>query len=258
LLKSTNWGSEIAGVLDLPGKFWPQPGQYLSCQRAERGATGLPSHLFRVAGDPNLLNLAPIPAAWSPGDRLVCTPPQGHGFTLPRSAQRVGLIPFNVSPARLLSLAGMALSQSAAVSLFYEATSTIGWLERVPSQVEILPLAALGKTWIGRIIWPLTWSGLLSPNLGSASTHANCTVMERCWCARTMPCRGLGECGVCAIQTQRGWRLACVDGPVFPLGRSCMWLDEEINPFKQDLVLKSPVLNTSGMLGFVPDLHAQP
>jgi hypothetical protein len=32
-----------------------------------------------------------------------------------------------------------------------------------------------------------------------------------------MPCAGLAACGVCAVQTRRGWKLACVDGPVFDL-----------------------------------------
>lgn len=34
-----------------------------------------------------------------------------------------------------------------------------------------------------------------------------------------------------------------------------MWLDEEKNVFKRDLAFNPPILNTSGMLGFVPDLH---
>jgi NAD(P)H-flavin reductase len=33
-----------------------------------------------------------------------------------------------------------------------------------------------------------------------------------------MPCGGLAECGVCAVTTRRGWKLACKDGPVFDLG----------------------------------------
>ena len=32
-----------------------------------------------------------------------------------------------------------------------------------------------------------------------------------------MPCGGMGECGVCAVKIQRGWKLACKDGPVFDL-----------------------------------------
>jgi dihydroorotate dehydrogenase electron transfer subunit len=32
-----------------------------------------------------------------------------------------------------------------------------------------------------------------------------------------MPCGGLAECGVCAVPSPRGWKLACDDGPVFNL-----------------------------------------
>jgi hypothetical protein len=210
-------GSEIAGVLDLPVKFWPQPGQYLSCKRVDRESTGLAPHLFRVIGNPDVLNLAPIPEGWSPGDRLVCTPPQGHGFALPRSAQRVGLVPFNVSPARLLSLAGTALSQRAAVSLFYDAAPLIDWLERVPSQVEVLPLDSLRENpdWPDYLSVDLQWPAIpeLMDRINTRDLHCSGQVLVR----TDLPCRGLGDCGVCAVHTRRGWRYACVDGPVFPM-----------------------------------------
>jgi hypothetical protein len=32
-----------------------------------------------------------------------------------------------------------------------------------------------------------------------------------------MPCAGLADCGVCAVELRRGWKLACKDGPVFDL-----------------------------------------
>ena len=32
-----------------------------------------------------------------------------------------------------------------------------------------------------------------------------------------MPCGGLAECGVCAVDLKRGWKLACMHGPVFAL-----------------------------------------
>jgi len=32
-----------------------------------------------------------------------------------------------------------------------------------------------------------------------------------------MPCGGLGDCGLCAVDLKRGWKLACKDGPVFDL-----------------------------------------
>ena len=30
-------------------------------------------------------------------------------------------------------------------------------------------------------------------------------------------CGGLAECGVCAVQARRGWKMACKNGPVFEL-----------------------------------------
>jgi hypothetical protein len=210
-------GSEIAGAIDLPGNYWPQPGQYLPCQRVGNGSDGLPTHLFRVVGEPGALNLAPIPEAWSPGDRLVCAPPQGHGFALPRPAQRVGLIPFYVSPARLLSLAGTALSQRAAVSLFYDAVPPVDWLERVPSQVEVLPLASLQENpdWPDYLAIDLERPAIpeFVDRVDLQDLHCSGQVLVR----TDLPCRGLGDCGVCAVHTRRGWRFACVDGPVFPM-----------------------------------------
>ena len=32
-----------------------------------------------------------------------------------------------------------------------------------------------------------------------------------------MPCGGFAECGVCAVHTRQGWKLACKDGPIFDL-----------------------------------------
>jgi hypothetical protein len=217
LIEIFQLGSEIAGALDLPRKYWPQPGQYLPCQQVNHGLANLPTHLFRVAGAADMLNLAPIPEGWTPGDRLMCVPPQGHGFALPRSVQRVGLIPFNVSPARLLSLAGTALSQPAAVSLFYEVPLSGGWLEWVPSQVEVLPLASLQENldWPDFLAVDLERSAIpeLMTRINKQDLHCEGQALVR----TVMPCRGLGECGVCGVHTRRGWRYACVDGPVFPL-----------------------------------------
>jgi dihydroorotate dehydrogenase electron transfer subunit len=217
LIEIFQLGMEIAGVLDLPVKNWPQPGQYLPCQRVGDGSEGQPTHMFRVVGDPDVLNLAPIPKEWSPGDRLICAPPQGNGFAMPRSAQRVGLVPFKISPARLLSLASTALSQHSVVSLFYDAAPPVDWLERVPSQVEVLPLASLQEN--------PEWPDFLAVDLERFSIpefvdrvdprdlHCGGQVLVR----TDMPCRGLGDCGVCAVHTRRGWRYACADGPVFPM-----------------------------------------
>lgn len=207
-------GSEITGILDLPAEYWPGPGQYLPCQRISGDINILPAHLFRVLGDPDQLSLGTIPDFWQPGDQLVCSPPQGHGFSLPSAARRVGLVPYQVSPLRLLALAGSALSQSAAVSLFTDSAPSLDLLNQVPSQVEVLPLSSL----VNNPKWP----DYLAVDLQrSALDHFSALFRPECegdvLVGTPMPCRGLGDCGVCAVQTQHGWRFACVDGPVFPI-----------------------------------------
>jgi dihydroorotate dehydrogenase electron transfer subunit len=32
-----------------------------------------------------------------------------------------------------------------------------------------------------------------------------------------IPCGGIADCGVCAVNTKSSWMLACEDGPVFDL-----------------------------------------
>ena len=217
LVEVIQLGTEIAGLIDLPVKYWPLPGQYLPCQRLDGDMDGLTTPLFPVLVGPNRLALGALPATWQPGDLLACTPPQGHGFHLPGSARRVGLVPYEVSPNRLLSLVSGCLAQQAAVSLFTDRGMLQDVLARVPSQVEILPLAALVEepslpdylavdvdrsmltTFIDQVA-PHTW-------------HCEAEVLI----FTPMPCRGVGECGVCAVRTRSGWRYACVDGPVFPL-----------------------------------------
>lgn len=210
-------GSEILGVLDLPKKYWPQPGQYLACQRINDHSAPLATPLFCTLGDPGQLTLAPIPAAWGPGEVLAFLPPQGHGFELPTTARRVGLIPFEVSPARLLSLVNPILAQGAEVALFCDPVFPMDVLSRIPSRVEILPLSTLAEdpTWPDYLAVDLERSAidLFIERIDLGGSHCEGGVLVR----TDMPCRGVGECGVCAVPTRRGWRFACVDGPVFPV-----------------------------------------
>ena len=40
------------------------------------------------------------------------------------------------------------------------------------------------------------------------------SVKVEVWRTPPMPC-GFGGCGLCTVKGVRGWRLACLDGPVF-------------------------------------------
>jgi hypothetical protein len=217
LIEIIQLGSEIGGVLDLPVDHWPEPGQYLACQRLSSFSEILPVSLFAMPGSLDQLTLGPIPADWLPSDQLAYSPPQGHGFSLPISARRVGLVPLQVSPARLLPLADTALAQGAAVALFYASSLSSSMLSWVPSSVEILPVSTLLEN--------PDWPDYLAFDVERATLEQVIDLVDlrtfQCSgdvLVRTpMPCRGLGKCGVCAVHTTRGWKYVCMDGPVFPI-----------------------------------------
>jgi hypothetical protein len=221
LVEILQLGPEIAGRVELPSKHWPVPGQYLACQRVTDDMEILPANLFPVLGISHLLTVGPIPAVWQPGDQLACTLPQGHGFDVPVSARRVGLVPYLVSPARLMTLVTPVLAGGASVALFYEGHLSQAVLDWVPSQVEVLPLSEL----VSDPGWPdylavdveRTALEMFFQQFEGKRPHCEGGVLVR----TPMPCRGLGACGVCSAHTRRRWRLACADGPVFPLAEVC-------------------------------------
>ncbi|MFU8827340.1 MAG: hypothetical protein ACNA70_07595 [Brevefilum sp.] len=221
LVEILQLGPEIAGRFDLPAKHWPLPGQYLACQRVSDDMETSPVNLFPVLGLTYPLTVGPIPATWQPGDQLVCTSPQGHGFNVPVSARRVGLVPYRVSPARLMTLVTPALAGGASVALFYEGQLSPAVLDWVPSQVEVLPLSELVSDpgWPDYLAVDVDRMALevFFQQFERKSPHCEGEVLVR----TPMPCRGLGACGVCSVHTRRGWRLACADGPVFALAEVC-------------------------------------
>ncbi len=217
LLEIFQIGSERAGVLDIPKQYWPAPGQYLPCQRIEGSLGQLTTQLFQIIGNEGLLSLSPLPDGWQPGDQLLTGSPQGNGFSLPVEARRVALLPYKVSPTRLLALVKQAVSQNASISLFYETIPPVEIMNRLPSIVEVNPTNAL----LDNLDWPdflavdITRENLnnLSELFKQETSNKDGQVLVR----TPMPCRGLGECGVCAVRTTKGMRLTCSDGPVFPL-----------------------------------------
>lgn len=217
LLEVLQIGETIAGVFDLPEKSRPTLGQYLPAQNLERQPEGLTHPLFTLIGPAERHPLGPIPSHWVPGDRIACLPPQGKGFKLPSAARRVALLSFNGNPIRTLPLLAQALAQSGAVALFFQERPHPDILDAVPTSVEINPLKDLKEN----LDWPDFLAAELSrqelPALWSFLGEAAPPFTGQVLVKTPMPCRGLGACGVCAVRTQRGWRNACEDGPVFSL-----------------------------------------
>ncbi len=204
-----------------PPNLIPLPGQYLL---AGDGAdfSPLPVPLFHTDSAPQgfihrtastLVAAAPLPDSWRPGMELHLRGPLGRGFTLPLSARKVGLVACDDSPARIKGLIRPALKQSAAVVLVCSSAP-----EALPDEVEVQPLSALQEIleWadylafdVGRENLDQLRERLGKPNQLPAGSEAQVLVRT------PVPCGGLADCGVCAVNLKSDWKLACKDGPVF-------------------------------------------
>jgi NAD(P)H-flavin reductase len=110
-----------------------------------------------------------------------------------------------------------ALEQDATVTLFCDPQPSPDILRRIPSVVEIAPLASLADN--------LSWPDYLAvdlhreslPQLDQLLPEGSLPFEAQALVHTPMPCHGVGECGVCAVETQHGTKLACADGPVFDL-----------------------------------------
>ena len=156
-----------------------------------------------------------LPASWEPGMILNLRGPLGQGFSLPENAHRIALIDLAETPARLLPLVSQAVKGQLAAALFTDTTLT-----GLPAALEIQPLSGLSEA--------LSWADYIAIDLPLGSLaelrhHLGLSAADRLPCpaqaliVTPMPCGGMAECGACAVPAQRGWKLACKDGPVFNL-----------------------------------------
>jgi hypothetical protein len=197
----------------------PAPGQYLLAGDGSDAALSLskcaplPVPLFHTDSAPEGFIAAPVRESWRPGHQLHLRGPLGRGFTLPASARKVGLVALDDSPARLRGLIRTALKQDAAVVLVCSSTP-----DHLPDDVEVQPLSALPEiiAWADYLACDVRRESLdqLRERLGKtarlpAGTAAQVLIYT------PVPCGGLADCGVCAVNLKSGWGLACKDGPVF-------------------------------------------
>jgi NAD(P)H-flavin reductase len=220
----------LSGWITCPPGLRPAPGQYLVASGPDPYSP-LPVVLFSSgsniayapqppAGQVALWIAPPLPPTWSAGMQIVLRGPLGNGFHMPSTARRVALAcPAGPAgpPYRLLPLAEQALSQRAAVAI-YANRAPAG----LPEEVEVLPLDLLAEA--------PAWADFLAldvclPDLSGLRARLGLNPYQRVACqtqvlvVTAMPCSGLAECGVCALPTREGWKLACADGPVFDFNK---------------------------------------
>jgi hypothetical protein len=209
-------GGGLEGLIACPLGAVPPAGRYLSTHAPTEVDAPLATPLFQAQiTTGGFWTASPFPSAWSPGTELILRGPLGTGFDLPAAVTRLALAALGASPARLLPLARTALERDCAVTLYTDAALT-----DLPSTLEIYPLASLREA--------LNWPDLLALDLPLERLPAlrdllgirpgdplPCLAQALIWAP--MPCAGIAECGACAVPSRRGYKLACVDGPVFPL-----------------------------------------
>lgn len=211
-------GGKAAAWIDCPKRAVPAPGRYLFA--ADESAV-LAAPLFAADVSPaGFLAAPPVPASWIPGTPLQLIGPLGRGFRIPGEARRLVVAALGDTVARVLTLIAQALGNELEVALFSDAP-----LPSLPLSLEAQPLEALTEaaSWVDFLALdlPLTRLPELRAVLG-APARRRWPSPAQALIQTSMPCGGIGECGVCAVAGRGGsrrasWHLTCRDGPVFDL-----------------------------------------
>lgn len=173
-----------------------------------------------------LLSTDPIAARAREGDILDLLAPLGRAVDWPESARHVLLVGQGSHIPPLIAMARHAVRQERSVVLFVIAAT-----DRKVFPAHLLPPEVEYQT--GAAVNPdlFSWADVLMAS-GSEEMYqllSNAVRGVRMRLERgfmhvladlPMPC-GTGECQACAVETSRGIKLACVDGPVFD------WLELE-------------------------------
>jgi len=207
-------GGETTALIQCPPGAQPAAGQYCLAWATENAESPLASVLFPARIDEDgFLAAGPIGRGWEPGARLRLRGPLGRGFGLPPGARRVALAALGDHAQRLLPLITLLLEREAAIAVFTDCL-----LPDLPLAVEAYPLASLPESlsWADffAVDLPLQALPSIRSRLGLADS-ARLPYPGQALVTTSMPCGGLADCGACAVPARRGWKLACVDGPVF-------------------------------------------
>jgi dihydroorotate dehydrogenase electron transfer subunit len=204
-----------------PQTLIPAPGQYLlassmlSLPKRDDSGSPLPAPLFHTDSNSESVTAASAPESWKPGTEIFLRGPLGRGFSSPGSARRVALAALDGAPACLRGLIRPALKQEAAIVLVCD-----GEVGNLPDEVEVQPSSSLEEAmaWADYAVFDVRRENLPQwrEKFGmwkQALVGRAAEVLVR----TPIPCGGIAECGVCAVNVKSGWRFGCKDGPVLRL-----------------------------------------
>jgi len=240
LLKKTRLSDTLAPAMWLftfaagePVDF--RPGQFFLARTGSPFEAYLQRPLFLspASGDPARLEMA-ISAhhltdrglAWlfacPTGQRIEAFGPLGNGFSIPASAQN-WLVAVDRSVIEwFLGLGLFTTRNSARVTLIFDSTRPLpqSLIHHLPPHVEVA--TALTDD---HLRWPDTIIALgqrpfykrLKSRLAEARLQLPAGLAHILLADAPLHVCGVGACGLCAVPTGDGLRLACLDGPVFDL-----------------------------------------
>ena len=194
-----------------PGAI-PAPGQYVMGWAPEDTHSPTAEALFPAGyKDGAFLVAAPVPQTWEPGTKIILRGPIGKGYQLPGWVTHLVVAALGQTVERLLPILSEAIEHGCSVVVCTDCT-----LPNLPAEVEYYPECGLVEI--------LPWANFLMMDLPRSqlslfrSMFAKMSLPDgQVLLSTIMPCGGLGECGVCAVQGNRSVKFICKNGPVFPL-----------------------------------------
>ena len=170
-------------------------------------------------------------ASRRPGDTVYCWGPLGHGYSLRSASQQLLLVAGGIGVAPLVWLADQAIASEKSVTLVLggRTAEQIFPATLLPPEVEIVVTTedgSLGRRGLATeaFVEHLEWCDqafACGPNamfeaMAKEQRRSRIRLPVQALLEEGMGC-GTGICYGCAIQTRRGMRLVCKDGPQFDL-----------------------------------------
>ena len=175
------------------------------------------------------------------GDKIDVLGPLGKGFSIESSSKNLLLMAGGIGIAPLTFLAQRASSQYS-ITLIHGASTAAQLYERsLPSEVRFIPVTedgSMGEKGMVTDILPdfLGWADQIYAcgpigmykAMSTMSLRAERSNLKKCQVSLEvrMGC-GIGACYSCTINTKKGLKRVCRDGPVFELG-DVIWQEVRI------------------------------
>lgn len=194
-----------------------QPGQYFKLRLPQRQEL-ISATLFPILSqEVHLQCLTFGQPNWLVGEEVELYGAFGNGFSLPDHKSRIGVyVPVKTSAWSMLPFLDTASAAGHELTLL-----TDSFISGLLAEVEVLPLSHNRDVfkWADTLVSvaPLSDVALVANEILPLRPRINKPSEDELLVLSENPCSGLAACQMCMVQTRKGWKHACKDGPVFRL-----------------------------------------